>query len=166
GLDDVAHFGLDFVARTALDAQAHRDVASDGEPGQSRRLLKDERDVLHLRIDGLAVDQHATAARLQDARQEVEQRGLATTRGPTDAQELVLAHPETHAIVHHERIVAVADVHIDLVSTAAVAAHSVTCQRHRNRRFSTSSKISFSAKPMAPIMIMPTTISAILSSSA
>jgi hypothetical protein len=76
------------AARHALLGQAVGDVAEHGLPAEQRQLLEDDAARRVGAADGRAVDRHLARRRLDEAREDVQERRLAAPRGADDRDEL------------------------------------------------------------------------------
>jgi hypothetical protein len=80
-----------------------RDVAEHGAPRQQRMALKDHRAVKAGAFDRLPVDDDRAIARLVEARQNVQHRGLAAAGVPDHAAELAARHRQPEIFEHRDR---------------------------------------------------------------
>ena len=98
--------------RPTLHLQAQHDVLLGGAPWQQKVLLEHIADTRRHAADFPAVPQHRTPAGLQEAAQQVEQRGLAASGRPDDAHDLAAVQAERDrpddlqfpARIRHERL--------------------------------------------------------------
>src|SRR5207249_5177820 len=84
--------------RELLAFQAVGDVLGDGVPGKERVLLEDDRALPAGLGDQLATHAELAAGGALEARQEVEQRGLAAPARADDGEELVVLDLEAHLV--------------------------------------------------------------------
>ena len=102
----VRHPLLDLRARRAGHRQSERGVVVDGFPRQQAEMLKHHRDAVRRTPgDRLAVDEDLTAAQIGEPRDAAQQRGLAATRRPDHAHDLVAPHLERQLVKRHHRAV-------------------------------------------------------------
>ena len=80
--------GLAFGFRDAAHFQPEGHVAHHAGPGQQREILKHEGAVRAGAGDGLAVDLDLARGRLQQPRDDLQKRGLATARRPQQRGQL------------------------------------------------------------------------------
>ena len=81
----------------ALDARAEGDVVAHRQPGKQRRFLEHHGAVRARAGAARRAVESAAAGRLLEARDDVEQRGLAAARGPEQRDELAVADREVDA---------------------------------------------------------------------
>ena len=97
---------LDLCARRAGHRQPERGVVVDGLPRQQAEMLKHHGDAVRRTPgDRLAVDEDLTAAQIGEPRDAAQQRGLAATRRPDHAHDLVAPHLERQLVKRHHRAV-------------------------------------------------------------
>ena len=101
-LDQLELLLRDFLAlglAHALHLQAEGDVAQRGAPGkQLGEILEHHAAVLAVALHRLAADRDHAAGRLQEAGDDVEQRGFAAAGRPDDAEEFGLLDVEACAL--------------------------------------------------------------------
>ena len=83
------------VLEDAFDGQI--DISKAGQPGQQRVVLEHHAAVGPGAVDVLAGEQHRARGRLEQARDQVEQRALAAARVADQRDELALADGEVDA---------------------------------------------------------------------
>ena len=138
GLGDAFHLHSEF------------DVLADRQPGEQAVLLEDEDAVGARTFDRLAVDQNlAGGLRLQPGDQ-MQQRGLAATRGADDADELSSLHLQVDVVESQQalaalRAIAQADfAEADLGNSGGDIAHR-TVDRDRTHLAAGSARVSCEA---------------------
>src|ERR1700680_3724465 len=81
-----------FRLADAFHLHAELNVLPDGEPGEKAQLLKNQDAVGAWSLDPFAVHENLPRSLLVQARDQVEQRRLAATGRPHDAQKLPRLH--------------------------------------------------------------------------
>src|SRR6266702_3529761 len=147
-----ARGGAALGARHALDHGAELHVLDGRAPGEERVLLEDH-PAIGARVGDLAaVHEDMTGGGLDEARDHVEQRGLAAARRPEQASEAVLRQLEAD-LVEGERAFRVALGHpLDLDGLHDLPRDSA---RQRRRRPSSLRKSRLAVTPMIPITAAP-----------
>ena len=90
--------------RHALALQAVADVLAHRVPGEERVFLEHDGALPAGRRDQLAADPQFAARRLLEAREQVEQRGLAAAARPDDGEELVVLDLEIDVVQREQRL--------------------------------------------------------------
>ena len=150
-----AQVAQSFLVRLSpLDAthlQSKANVFLHGQPGKQRVLLEHHAPLAPHALHGLAVTQHSAAGGLQQASNDVQQRGFAATRGADDGNKLVLMDIQIHAVQRHHLTLAAIERHFDILNldfySSLFSCHPVS--------FLSANLISFSTEmPMMPMMMM------------
>ena len=90
----------------AFHLHAELDVLADGEPGEQAVFLEDQDAVGARALHGFAVDQDLAGSLRVQARDQMQQRGLAATGGTDDADELSGAHLQIDVVESEQALAA------------------------------------------------------------
>ena len=90
--------GFDAVDAAGLEAQKH--VAKHGAPGKQQVLLHHVADAAAQAFDLLAAIMHRARVRLDQAGDDIEDRGLAAAGGAHDADEIARVDVEGEVVEH------------------------------------------------------------------
>jgi hypothetical protein len=149
----------DFLAFGPADA-AHlgteRDVVEDSAPGKERERLEHHAAVGARSLHRMAADEDFAAGVGDEARDHVEQRGLATSRRADDGHELPRRHLQRQ-VAHRGHVRAGVDIEVRLRKLAdGQAFHLVTNPQRCPVACSIGARIQLSTMyQRVPRMIMP-----------
>src|SRR5260370_35732006 len=92
--------GLVFPLRPAdaLHLHSELDVLADGEPGEKAQFLENQDAVGARPLDRLAVNQYLTRSLCMQSGNQMQEGGLAASRGPHDAEKLARPNLEIDVI--------------------------------------------------------------------
>src|SRR5260370_4527590 len=82
----------------ALHLHSELDVLADGEPGEKAQFLENQDAVGARPLDRLAVNQYLTRSLCMQSGNQMQEGGLAASRGPHDAEKLARPNLEIDVI--------------------------------------------------------------------
>src|SRR5262249_34841759 len=148
----------DLVAARLVAADAEADVVPHREPREDAVLLEDE-DAARIRpVDGLPLDRDLAPGVRDEARDDIQQRGLAAARPPDHADELAFLDVEVDALENVNRLPVplAGKAHPEILEDDDGTAHRPYPQR-TSSNFSNWRTRRSRPSPISPIITIPAT---------